>query len=702
MKRLAIAGFLIALLVLCLAHAAAQQRVQRRPRGRFFGVGNNANADKGEQEDKQEDPNKPEKKEPLLGIHLKTEKTTNLQWAVVDGKGFRWDIQRYGNVQYGQNYAYSGGVYLQIRGTNFYPQTNQAKFHEKNNEIELGPWTYSNLKIYRRVKVYPDRGMARWIDIFENPTKQAVSVPVRYYTNKYGSIEKRWSVSGDQKIDESDWAFATHSRARYGAAATLHIPFGRNAETKPKVNVSGNTIYYNYDLKIPAGGRVVLCTFESQDNSIDKLKETLETFRATELLSDLTPEARDMILNFSGAFIWGEIILQRRDNVDTVVLRSGKKLRGTLGVESLRIKTSFDGVLTLPARDIIGAKLSKDEGPAQVVLGDGQLIVGQLQDHALPFEPVDGNAREIKREDIQEFSFRVTEHRPIMISYNGPYLSLRSGDRLAFESKDLSLHLRTRIGEVMLKSHDVYAIAASGDTAGGHRVQLLNGTTISGLLSNDTLGVRLRVSGPVQFGRREVLGMLLAEEPEPNLFLTRVELTSGDVLMGVIDQKALQIGSTFGEMELSPRDIKTMDFVSDPLGRATVGTWNDSRFRGAMESETFEFRLTDDLTVDLPACLCVSLRRAQELPADEVTAEARKAIAKIRTAADVSAVEKELRKLGPGVIPLLEKARKASDDDEVRSRIKDLIGQLRPEQPQTLDAGGQEIIFVDPVRAIRR
>ena len=110
------------------------------------------------------------------GLHIPQTKRANFTYQVNDGASFKWDIQYYGSIGRGTKYAYSGGLYCQINGSNV-SGNGVGWINKAGDEIEIGPCAKNGLRIYRRVKIYKDRGLARWLDIFENPTSAAINVP---------------------------------------------------------------------------------------------------------------------------------------------------------------------------------------------------------------------------------------------------------------------------------------------------------------------------------------------------------------------------------------------------------------------------------------------------------------------------------------------------------------------------------------------
>jgi len=84
-----------------------------------------------------------------------------------DGKDYLWDIHNYGQIASGTNNAYGNGAYCQVNGSNHHFSTGRKS--DDGREVELGPATIGNgVKLYRRVRVYRDQPLCRWIDTVVN------------------------------------------------------------------------------------------------------------------------------------------------------------------------------------------------------------------------------------------------------------------------------------------------------------------------------------------------------------------------------------------------------------------------------------------------------------------------------------------------------------------------------------------------------
>ncbi|MFW6061772.1 MAG: hypothetical protein ACOC93_03085 [Planctomycetota bacterium] len=85
------------------------------------------------------------------GLRLDSGEPVNLTHVLQDGEGFRWDIETYGNVGRGSNYAYSDGMYLYVGGGRV--SGGRARLSKDGNELEIGPMSQSGLRIWRRIRV---------------------------------------------------------------------------------------------------------------------------------------------------------------------------------------------------------------------------------------------------------------------------------------------------------------------------------------------------------------------------------------------------------------------------------------------------------------------------------------------------------------------------------------------------------------------
>lgn len=613
-------------------------------------------------------------------------------WRVMDGGSYTWDIYRYGNIQYGTNYCYSGGMMLQISGNRFSPSGYEGLVNKLGDEIQLGPWTRSHVKYHRRVRVYKNVGLARWLEIMENTSDKEVAVSVRIYTNVYGSIrKKKFSDKDNDKFSDQDWWFITETQSHRNSPAVLHIVHDQASKVQPKVMISGSNIYYDYTIKIPPKGVRVLCHFEAQGKMADLESFAEKKFQAYRYLRDLPSDARENIVNFPPTFAFGGIVVRRREDGDTLVTRGGKPevLRGEITTDSFQFHTAA-GEFSIPAKDLVCMKLpEEEETPAYAILGDGQVLVGKLLSTEVTLKPDGKGPKTIPTERLAELSFRADERRPMDIPFAGPYVELNSGQRLAFDGRAFDLRFLTRFGAMTIKPGDILGVDLGGKRVPCHRVLFRNGSVFAGFLREPELDLSLRLGSRLRISRHEVSRLVFHEQVRPNPFLTRVELTNGDGIFGQLIDESYRLTHEYGTVDLSPEHIRQVTFATKHKDRVSVETWDDTRMRAMLGKPTFKLRVTPDVTLSIDASHCASITRSQPTSPDEVLAEVKALLGKVTSVSRLEAAEKDLRKYGVGIIPLLEQQRDATGIPELRRRYQEMISDLRGESRQP--ASGPEL-----------
>jgi hypothetical protein len=606
-------------------------------------------------------------------------------WRTMDGAGYTWDIYNYGQIQYGTNYCYSGGMMLQISGNSFSPSGYEGLVNKQGDEIQLGPWTRSNVKYFRRVRVYKNVGLARWMEVMENTSDKEVSVTVRIYTNAYGSIhKKRFSHKNNGKFSDQDWWFITETQSHRNSPAVLHVVHDPASKIQPKVSISGSNIHYDYTIKIPPKETRILCHFEAQGKFSDLTQFAEKRFQAYRYLRDLPADARENVVNFPPTFAFGGLVVRRREEADTVVMRGSKEevLRGEITTESFAFGTDA-GEFSLPSKDLVCIKLPEDEdSPAFAILGDGQVLVGTLLSQELTFKPDGKGPETFPAERLRELSFRADERRPMEIPFAGPYVELNSGQRLAFDGRAFSLRFLTRFGAMTIKPKDILGVDLGGQRVPCHRVLFRNGSVFAGFLREPELELSLRLGSQLRISRHEVSRLLFHDRAEPNPFLSRVALTNGDGIFGQLVDESYRLTHEYGTVDLGPEHIRKLTFATKHKDRVSVETWEGTQMRAMLGKSAFKLKVTPDVTLSVDASHCTSITRSQPTSPEKVLSEVNAILAKVTSVSGLDAAEKELRQYGTGIIPLLEKQRDATGITELRRRYQEMISDLRGESQQ--------------------
>jgi len=608
------------------------------------------------------------------GLHIAAGRRVNLTTRLNDGAGYTWDLQHYLNVGQGTNYAYSGGVYCQVSGTNV-SSNGWAHQNATGDELEIGPWNRGNYEVYRRCKVYRNHGMARWLDIFVNKTNSAQTLPVRIYTCTNSSVSRTTYSTGGGSFGAKDWAFITeHSSSRPGL---LHVVCGPRSKVRPTLRVSGNVIYVNYTVTIPPRGTAVLCYFESQGRTVAELQKRMKEFRASKMLRDLSPAVRKLIINFrSGGFL-GDIELDRSGTGDAILLKNGDSIFGAIDNPTFPIKT-FYGRFDIAAKDAIGfaAVRGRDDQVHGLLVG-GQVVTGALESKALQVSLPTGGKLQIPFGRIAQCSYRITKSKPEDTPMSDPLILLRTGDRLAFDPAQLKCEFQTRHGRVELSGKDLLEIQLAGENHGVHRAMFLNGSTLAGLLGPEQIALPLKLGPTLKIPRDMLLAVRFAEEGKDDDDLASLSLTNEDELYGRLADKEFVLATDFGQVKISPANVVTMTFGQGDRMRVAVKMWNGTVHRGRIEQSTLRFALQPGPVLNVHVGHIASVTNPHALPPGDIVKRVEQLVARLSAASykDRQEAEDELKRMGASVIPLLRKHLKSSDP-EVRQRVRVILDHL--------------------------
>ncbi len=642
--------------------------------------------------------------QPRTGLHIPQGRRVNFTHVMTDGKGFRWDIQHNGNVGQATNYAYSGGLYCQINGSNVSSNGN-GWLNAAGDEMEIGPHNYNNLQIHRRIKVYKDRGLARWMDIFTNNTSGDIRIQVQIYSYINYGIGQTLNCTGKGSYNpKTDYAFITVPRHNgNNTPSLLHLVTDKRAKVRPTVQTNSNQLWVRYPLTIPAGKTVILCYFEAQSRSEEEMRQTARDFRAWKLLRDLKPGVRRLIVNLRALGGLFEIDLDRREDRDAVVLTNGDPIYGEIRNTAFKVQTAY-GPVEISADKALGMVAGTGEdGTHRIVLNDGQMVAGRLPGQTLLFAIPSGGVLEIPFDRVKQCAFRVSETRPEDVPFDGPYLALRTGDRLAFDPASVALSLRTRNGVVALDPEALYRVALDEKRNGAHRAAFLNGSALAGLLGPATIVSRLRLGPQFEIARDLISGVQFAAEDSPNEALTAVELTNGDKLFGRLDETPVKLRTPFATVKIHPRNIRTMAIKTSGPGGARVELWDGSVLQGTIRQEHTQFHILPGPTVKLHLAEIKSITRTAFLPPRDVQEKVEKLIARLgaESYADRQKATEALIKLGPRIVPLL-RSRLETKDPEIRQRLETVIEKLGgsgASNAETLPQPFMPVPFCVPQRA---
>ncbi|MDP7287416.1 MAG: hypothetical protein QGH94_05440 [Phycisphaerae bacterium] len=607
-----------------------------------------------------------------------------------DGGGNRWDLQYYGCVYRGTRYAYSGGMYCHINGSNVQANNSAGWRNKSGDEIEIGPCNRSGLKVYRRIRVYKDRPLARWLEIFENSGKTNVTVNVQFYTRTHYSIKKTLTSSGKSAFGAADWAFRTTTSSSNGVPL-LHVVTSKGAKLRPSVQIQGSTIYVRYNgLVVPAGKTVILCHFESQSRSADVHSKMMAKFPMHSVMNDLPISVRSRILNMKVGSSFGGVELERLENADNVLLKNDDPIVGEIRNESFKLLT-IAGPMELKPANVIGMA-SGPTGVLRFAMSDGQVISGTSPGTKLDVALDASGLLHIPLEKIAQWSYRISPQRPDESVRLGPSIVLTTGDHLALDNLDRlpRLAFQWACGRIDLDAEALQEISVTSPGSGKFNATFRNGTHISGkLISSDPapdaegLVFNVKTGGEIRIKPEQVAAVRLTDKTADDGTLTRVALSGGDKLFGELTDETFVMATSREKTRINVSQIKSIQFKSGSADQTTVKKWDGKVIKGKLNVDEIGFAVSQGDRWSLPIGKITSITCPQAIPPKAMRIKIKKLIAQLGAEdyKDRQAASKALVGMGKGIISLI-KPHLTSDDPEIRQRIEDVLEQLGIKAPQ--------------------
>jgi hypothetical protein len=627
--------------------------------------------------------------------HLPAGQTVQNEFQLSDKLGYVWDIRCYdGSINQGTNYVYSNGLRLYVNGSNLRSNNGQAVLSKDGEEIEVQMRSQGNLKVHRRIRIFREHGVARFLDILQNTSGQPQDVRLMIQSHINYGIRGSISSSGDATVDpKEDFAFITQVQQHNNCPSLLHMLGSPDSEVRPEsIQHNGNQLMVNYSLSVPENETVILVYFEAQNRSEDDLKKLMNDFPTAELLADLDPAVQNMILNFDLASSSMDISLARNALSDVVLLRNEQPMYGKIVNESFVMQTQL-GEVTLPAERIVGMATTPDQPDRfRVLLVDGQILGGTLDRQTLTLDIPAAGTQTIPLADLWEWSFQVSDARPERPAFEGPYLRFRNGDRLAFDGTDVTFALHTQCGPVSLRPEHLQMVLLDPPDANGHKALFRNGSSLSGLLDTREMNVPLRNWDALTFQPSDLVQIECSDETaRTKQSLTVLTLANGDELRGQLTEPMLQVTSEYGEMNIKSANIVSIERNDTIRGTCRVTIWNGSVLDGTIQPAELAFAITPGPSLKIHPVQIANLTRPRALPPEKFLAKAETLIAQLAAESyqDRKSAQQQLRNMGQAVIPVLERHRN-NPDAEIRQRIEELLEALgaKPSSALPTDAPG--------------
>ena len=618
------------------------------------------------------------------GLHIPQGNRINFNYNMSDGAGFRWDVQYYGTIGQGTNNAFSGCMYLQINNQGLQPR-GQGWSNKTGDEVEIGPFQFNSpVRVYRRIRVYKDQPLCRWLDIFENTSAQEQALQVHLHTNTNYTVAETRTSSGGTTFGPKDWAFVTKTTSGGNSPTVLNIVCDPRSKIRPSVQVHSNTVHLRYNITVPANRSVVLCHFLSQGNAQSQHDKTMRSFRSYRLVKDLPVGVQKAILNFTCARGIEGVELDRSDSEDSVILKRGDPIFGRIQNTGFALQTLF-GELKLKQEEVVGmaAGLGSDD-QVRFVLTNGQVVRGQGPDMRLSVALGGGGHLDVPIADISQWSYRVSEAKPADQPFAAPQAVLRTGDILRFDPSRIQVSFRTRYGLAALRAEDLQSIVLDNPGNIVHRCTFVNGTRVGGFLEPARISLALTLGAGLEVDRDLLVQLRFSEDETRAPNLAQVIMNNEDELFGRFVDRSFRLATKYNAVDLAMDHVKSMKLED---GQLAVEMWNGTIHRGVPAQAEMPFEIVPGTVLKLPANQIVSVVRPDPLPPDDIRKQVETLVARLGAESykDRQEASEKLAQLGKGIVPLLQKLAE-NPDVEVRHRIQEVLDKLGAAAAP--DAGG--------------
>ncbi len=221
-----------------------------------------------------------------------------------DGAGFLWDITEDGDISNGSRDAYDGGLRLSVGGDDF-PFFDEGFLALGAREMRLGPAPMGGLQVLRRIYIPEDGQYARFIEVLNNPTGEAIEVEVGLRGNLGSDLSTQLidESSGDGVVDESDDWFVTDDFSLDGGDPTvLHFFSDDRAAVQPtevSMPVPDDDFSFTFPVVVPAGETIYVMHFAAQHDVPADVPDNLAIIAALgdDVLAGLRNDERPRVVN---------------------------------------------------------------------------------------------------------------------------------------------------------------------------------------------------------------------------------------------------------------------------------------------------------------------------------------------------------------------------------------------------------------------
>ena len=642
-----------------------------------------------------------------------------------DSRGHRWSIQQSGIIQRGSNSMLSSCAQLHINNQQFYNHQNPMMTSDRKEYViqHQNPTQLGGLKVTRRIRVMEKLGCLRLLEVFENPTSQAISVNAEI-RHQLGTQYKEYYTQEGKK---NATTFGKKESGIYvipGSSSSSYKPVvfqicAANAKTKPRfINQNQYTLHFYFQLNIPAGQTSVIMHTIAQpgktsDYSAKNLTKMFKDSTFKSVLKSVPGGLRSRIVNFSSGGAFGNLSMLASTTIDGLGVTRGKSDALALGDDSRLIGNASCGDLKLVTDygeasvpfEKVAAFVGGNHGRRRVsrlFLRDGQVYTGKAAASDLRFVMADGSKMTLTVDSLDRLVRKETPGEGKWGEEVTAMLETFSGDRIAISNgADVMLDAVTPWGPIQFSLDDVLWLSPPEDEPVGHHIEFKDGSRFFAYLVGGTVPIKSELFGDLELDTGQVRAVvttgMLAKMKEmekagaammygydDSLQVPHVLLAGGQRIIGRISAPTVGVVTNAELIEVPPETIRLMHSLRDEVDGLpneaapfAIELWGGSLITGQIKEAVLPVMVREKIW-RIPLSDVVDVVS----PTPRISDETRQRIATLVRDLGNNDWEKrqgasdELAEYGYMAKAILIEALRVTPDAEVRRRIDQLLSEM--------------------------
>jgi hypothetical protein len=441
---------------------------------------------------------------------------------------------------------------------------------------------------------------------------------------------------------------------------------------------------------VPGNKEVAIMHLHAIVGTTEQGTQFVQTLREGKIMQTIPPEIRRSIINFSvGHGYIGERELLRGELFDVVEIRGGDQMRGNLKEPTYKLQT-FYGPVDLPANRVVGLINVGEFRPRQLLITvDGEIFGGKLDKETLDLELTSGQITQIPMSQITRAGYRKRPDEPEEWTFDKPFVSLRTGERVGVAMPTSAIDVVTRYGTLKLQPATISTIVFQSEEHGVHDVFLTDGTRFAGLVAAPEFEMTLSGGGSgttqptasgqkVKFPSSAIARIQLAGPPAEvdEAESPMITLMNDDKLVGSLSG-ALKLDTAFDTLTINAAEIRRLTRGKEGALDVQVMLWDSSIVSGQLQDPSLKCRLESGVAVSLPIALLQEYTQPRPQPAASMVGKIKSIVTELNSE-DWKArdrAEAELTAMGPVVISVLKEVRN-DQPPEAQQRIDQVLASV--------------------------